>query len=214
MKNMNVFTDKKAELIIEDYLNKHKFQPRRINTKKLKSGIKSPDFCVEENRTTVFYCEVKNPMLLVNEETKMFHWTTSVSKIRRFIKRAGEQFNDTDRDHSKPWVIAFTSANFQFCWINFIDAYIGKVIRGKQLIADLSKEKYVLNSQEDINLIDAFIWCQVNADDKKIYQLTMIINKNSNFEKELKEILKKLKPSEQEKITDMNIKKDNYIITL
>ncbi|NTU46518.1 hypothetical protein HGA88_02735 [Candidatus Roizmanbacteria bacterium] len=138
--------DKEAEEVVKQYLINHKYNPKRFTKEQLRSGNKSPDFYVEEGDNLQFYCEVKNPLLLVNEETQMFHWTTSVSKIREFIRKAVKQFEDVDKDHSKPWIICFTSSKFQPNWTNFIDTYLGYVARNGKMIKDLRKERYVIKT--------------------------------------------------------------------
>lgn len=109
-----IFTDQQSEKLVERYLTEHKYFPKRINIKKLPEGVRTPDFKVYEADVLKFYCEVKNPLLLANDLTQMFHWTTSVSKIRRFIhKKAVPQFKDIDSNHSYPWILFFTSGHFQ-----------------------------------------------------------------------------------------------------
>jgi len=122
---MQIFLDIQSEELIQSYLISHGFLPKRIDTKKLNTGIKSPDFQVYLRDISSFYCEIKNPLLLANDITKMFHWTTSISKIRRFIHKAVQQFIDIDHGHNFPWMIIFTSGHFQLNWNNFSDAYLG-----------------------------------------------------------------------------------------
>lgn len=173
--------DADSEAIVSRYLTSHGYIPNKIETKQLGTGIKSPDFKVYEGEEFRFYCEVKNPLLLVNDITKMFHWTTSISKIRRFIHRAVEQFHDVDHDHLFPWIIVFTSAHFQLNWTNFNDAYLGCVARNGKIISDLRQEKYVVNYNKDVNAIDGYIWCQINPLDKRIIQFVPYINLDSRL---------------------------------
>ncbi len=202
------FTDVQAEELINDYLIRHNFTTTRFNTKKL-GGLKSPDFKVYLNKELYFYCEVKNPMLLVNDITKMFHWTTSISKIRRFIHKAVQQLNDVDNHHNFPWIIIFTSSHFQLNWSNFSDSYLGYVARNGKMIRDLRHEKYVSNTNRDVNTVDAYIWCQVNSKNKIIYQLVPFINAGSRLKVKVEKIITKLKPSQSENISDINSQKYN-----
>lgn len=194
--------DNKSEEIVCQYLIKHVFTPIRINTKKLDIGIKSPDFKVYEGNQYQFYCEVKNPILLANDVTKMFHWTTIISKIRRFIHRAVEQFHDVDNNHFFPWVIIFISNHFQLNWTNFNDAYLGYVVRDGKMISDLRQEKYVKHYNRDVNTVDAYIWCQVNPQNNRIFQFVSYINFDSKLKQKNKEIIKKLTPLASENIVD------------
>lgn len=200
-----IFTDPQSEELVKTYLIEHTYLPKRINTKKLPEGVKSPDFKVYEADVLKFYCEVKNPLLLVNDLTQMFHWTTSVSKIRRFIhKKAVPQFKDMDSNHSYPWILFFTSGHFQLSWVNFSDACLGYVARNGTMISDLRQEKYVINSNTDVNLIDAYIWGQVNPESAKLYQFVPFINNDSPLKSQTEKIIDKLKPTQNEDIKDMN----------
>lgn len=202
-----IFTASQSEELIKDYLSIHGYLPKRINTKQLSTGIKSPDFKVYEDNKPLFYCEIKNPLLLANDITKMFHWSTSISKIRRFIHRAAQQFCDIDKEHNLPWVIVFTSSHFQLNWTSFSDAYLGYVARNGKMICDLRQEKYVINYNSDVNAIDAFMWCQISPKDKKIFQFVPFVNMESGFKTKMENILSKLKPNASEDITDMNTRK-------
>jgi len=203
----NTLTDREAEELIKEYLIRHSFTPKRFDTKKLVKGVKSPDFKVFNGDLLFFYSEVKNPLLLLNEITKMFHWTTSISKIRRFIHRAVEQFYDVDTNHKFPWIIAFTSTHMQLNWTNFTDAYLGYVARSGKMIYDLRKEKYVINYNEDVSMIDAYIWCQVNAESKRIHQYVPYFNSESKLKNKVEMIMQELKPFESEDIVDANMRK-------
>lgn len=201
----SIFTDPQSEKLVETYLTEHKYLPKRINTKKLPEGVRSPDFEVYEANDLKFYCEVKNPLLLVNDLTKMFHWTTSISKIRRFIhKKAVPQFKDIDSNHSYPWILFFTSGHFQLNWGNFSDAYLGYVVRNQKMICDLRQEKYIINSNSDVNLIDAYIWGQVDPESTKLYQFVPFINNDSPLKSQTEHIIEKLTPTQTEDIKDMN----------
>lgn len=203
----SIFTDKDAEKLVESYLLKHSFDPVPINTKKLEIGVKSPDFQVYFENKLLFYTEIKNPLLLASNTTNMFHWTTTISKIRRFIRRAVNQFRDIDSNHNFPWLIAFTSSHAQLNWLNFSDAYLGYISRNGQMISDLRQEKYVTNYNIDVNTVDAYLWFQVNEKDKKIYQFVPIVNSNSILKRKLEVIIDKLLPLESEDILDLNTRK-------
>ncbi len=206
--NLQHFSDKEAEELVSSYLFNHSYSPKRFNKKEMRSGFKTTDFFVEENNEIKFYCEVKNPLLLVNEETQMFHWTTSISKIREFIRKANKQFKDVDKKHSKPWIIFFTSSHFQLNWSNFADAYLGYVARNGKMINDLRKERYVYEYNVDVNSIDAYIWLQINNKKKTIYQLVQFVNYDSILKNETELIMNKLVPFASENIMDKNSK--NY----
>lgn len=72
-------TEQEVLSVITSYLNNHGFLPRRIDHRILKGGKKSPNLEVNRENCKEFYCEIKSPLHLVNEATKMYHWTTSSS---------------------------------------------------------------------------------------------------------------------------------------
>lgn len=193
--------------LVEGYFKHHKYNPIRIGTTKLASGKKDPDLEVKTAAKTEFYCEVKTPELKPNEKTKMFHWTTTVSKLRDLVHKAVKQFMSQDPNHLKPWVLVFISGHFQLNWSNFVHCLQGSVGYNSQVIKDLSNQRFIVDTQDDIEAIDLFIWCQVNIQAKRIYQMVHFINGNSALLKEAKVISGKLAPHANENIMDRNSKK-------
>lgn len=193
--------------LVGNYLTNHNFDPRRIDTKKLPSGKKMPDFAVNNNGKLTFYCEAKTPELKPNAQTQMFHWTTTISKLRDLIHKAVKQFKDQDSNHLKPWVLIFTSHHFQLNWSNFVHCLQGAVAYNSQIIKDLGNQRFIVDTQDDIKAIDLFIWCQVNTQAKKIYQMTHFVNANADLLDETKSISDKLIPYASEEIMDKNSRK-------
>ena len=200
-------TESLALELVEGFFKNHKHNPKRIDTKKLPSGKKAPDFEVNDNSELKFYCEVKTPELKPNDQTQMFHWTTTVSKLRDLIHKAVKQFKNQNPNHLKPWVLIFTSDHFQLNWANFVHCLQGTVAYNSQIIKNLSNQRFVVDTEDDVKAIDLFIWCQVNAQAKKIYQMVHFVNGNSDLLKETKAISDKLIPYASEGITDKNSKK-------
>ncbi len=97
--------------------------------------------------------------------------------------------------------------SFQLNWTNFSDAYLGYVARNGGMISDLRQEKYVINYNSDVNTVDAYVWCQINLKDKRIYQLVPFVNAESKLKTRVEEIINKLKPNASEDIMDMNTRK-------
>ena len=200
-------TENTALIIIQNYIANHKLTPIRIDARRLPSGKKSPDLEVKENTTLVFYCEVKTPDLKLNEATQMFHWTTTHSKLRDLIHKAVKQLRDYDPSHILPWVVAFTSSNFQLNWSNFVHCIQGAVAYNGEVVKDLTNTRFIKDTDQDVKDVDLFIWCQVNEEQKKIYQMVHFVNPNSLLLEETKVISEKLIPYVNEEITDKNTKK-------
>ena len=194
-------TEAQALLLVSDYLRSHGYEPNRVDTSAFPEGRKSPDLEVRENGGMSFFCEVKTPLLLANDETKMFHWSTSVSKIRGFIHKAVSQFRDHDPNHHKPWVVVFTSDHMQLNWTNMkhvLDGYVsyddGKIVR------DLRGERYVIDTNNDVNTIDLYIWCQVNSVSRDlIYQIRFFL-RPTILMSEARKIAERLVPRSEEKM--------------
>ena len=200
-------TESLALELVERYLKNHKYDPKRIDTQKLPSGKKAPDFEVNDISELRFYCEVKTPELKLDSKTGLYKWTTTASKLRDFIHKAVKQFQDQDPNHLKPWVIIFTSDNFQLNWTNFAHCIQGAVAYDNQVIKDLGGMRFVRETDKDILYVDLFIWCQVNEEHGKVYQLVSFANADSSLRGETGVIIDALKPYVSEDIMDKNSKK-------
>lgn len=183
---------------VSDYLVGRDYKVIRLNTKALPIGIKCPDFQVLLNNGSSFYCEVKSPLLQANEITKMFHWTTSVTKLRDHIHKAVEQFSEQDPRHESPWVLIFTSDRMQLNWSSMTHAYAGKVYYGDKVIADLTHLKRVKDTVRDVEQIDLFVWMQMN-EQADIYQVRLMIQSKSKLRSQVIAIGKKLEPISTDK---------------
>lgn len=192
--------------IVENYLRNHGYLPKRL-TPNLIFGQKTPDFEVFEDNKLSYLTEVKTGILLPNPVTNMFHWNTTISKIREHTSKAHKQFADYDKNHHFPWLLFFTSSHFQLNWSNMLDSLRGSVVRGGKVINDLRSQRFVRNTEKEVKEIDLYVWLQVNGNDKRIYQFVNFVNTNSNFIGQVKTIIKKLTPYEEENIYDMNTKK-------
>lgn len=183
---------------VSNYFLNHQYQTKRIDAGTLPQGKKAPDYEVFYNGCIDFYCEVKSPLLLVNDLTKMFHWSTSVSKLRKFIHKAVEQLKDSDPNHIQPWVVVFTSDHFQLNWANMVHAITGVIAYGNSIIRDLRTERYVVDTENDLKMIDLFVWFQMNKTGE-IYQVRFFINKDSIHAEECEIIANKLEPCSTDK---------------
>ncbi len=173
------------------YFKEHGYVPKRVVAKKLLIGQKSPDFEIYYSGELDYYCEVKSPLLLINNKTQLFQWTTTISKLRNFIQSAVLQFTDMDSDHNKPWVLLFTSDHMQLNWTNMTHAITGIVGYGQTIIRDL--REYVKDSEIDLKKIDMFIWFQMNQS-TDIHQVRFFINAGSKFKRRCENIQEKLRP--------------------
>lgn len=191
-------TEDQILTVVTDYLRSRKYNPKRIDANALPPGIKSTDYEVYSKGSLEFYCEVKSPLLLANTISQMFHWTTSISKIRNFIHDSIAQFIASDSLHNKPWVLVFTSDHMQLNWTNMCHAITGIVGYGTTIIKDLKNERYVKDTEEDVRKIDLFVWFQMNKN-REIHQVRFFINVNSLFKQKDEEIVELLKPLPNEK---------------
>ena len=180
-------------LSVNTYLSNRGYKVVRLNPKNLQSNIKCPDFEVFFKEKRNFYCEVKSPLLLINEVTKMFHWTTSVTKLRDLIHKAVSQFSDQDPQHKFPWVLVFTSDHMQLNWSNMTHAIAGKIYYGEKLITDLNHLRRVKETVKDVDQIDLFVWMQM-SEDAEIYQIRIMIQPKTKLMNQVIEIGKRFEP--------------------
>ena len=184
--------------LVEEYLRIQNYTPIRIDPRKVPFGRKSPDFDVKKNNQTSFYCEVKTPELKLDPKMNMYLWNTTISKLRDMVHKAVKQFNDYDPGHSKPWVVMFTSDNFQLQWKLFADNILGVITGGQQVIKDLTAQDFIIRTQQDIKKTDLFVWLQVSPKDNKIYQRAYYINGDSKFYDDAQRIRFELLPRDEE----------------
>jgi hypothetical protein len=182
---------------VEEYFKVHNLDITRVDHRKVNDGTKSPDFKLYSSGILVSHIEVKSPLLLLNDKTQLFQWTTSVSKLRGFIHNAVKQFVDVDNDHSEPWLLVFTSDQMQLNWTNMIHAITGVVSHGNTITRDLRKERYVRETEEDVKRIDSFIWFQMNSQGV-IHQVRFFINAESKFKGKCEEFELALRPQDGE----------------
>ncbi len=182
---------------VAEYFNAHHLDLRRVDHRKVDDGTKSPDFELYSSGILTSHVEVKSPLLLLNDKTQLFQWTTSVSKLRGFIHNAVKQFVDADSDHSKPWLLVFTSDHMQLNWTNMTHAITGIVGHGNTVTRDLRQERYVKETEEDVKKVDSFIWFQMGGDGV-IHQVRVFINADSKFKEKCEEFEVSLRPQEGE----------------
>ncbi len=197
-------TEAQALKLVEQYIENHRYRPVRIETNKLPEGQKAPDFKVYKGASLTFYCEVKTPALNPNPSTGMFHWTTTISKLRELMHKAVKQFCDQDSGHTKPWVLFFTSDHFQLNWRNMAHSLQGIVGHGSNIIKDLTDQRYIKDTAKDIKEIDLIVWCQISSGQPKIYQMMQFGNAESPLLKELERISDDLTPYSNEQIKGPN----------
>lgn len=182
---------------VAEYFKTHHLDLRRVDHRKMHDGNKSPDFELYSSGILASHVEVKSPLLLLNDKTQLFQWTTSVSKLRGFIHNAVKQFIDADSDHKDPWLLVFTSDHMQLNWTNMIHAITGIVTHVNTVTRDLRQERYVKETEEDVKKVDSFIWFQMSSDGV-IHQFRFLINANSKFKQKCEEFEMSLRPQEGE----------------
>lgn len=194
MNQLKIMTEKQVLLRIAEYFKARNLDLRRINTIKT-HGAKSPDFELFISENLAAYIEVKSPLLLLNDKTQLFQWTTSVSKLRGFIHVAVKQFTEADSQHTKPWLLVFTSDHMQLNWVNMIHALTGVVSHGGNITTDLRQERYVKDTESDVIKIDSIVWFQMNSEGK-IHQVRFFVNAESKFKNECEKYIARLRPRE------------------
>ncbi len=193
--------------IVQKYLTDHGYLYKRLKPEQFPVGTKVPDFEVLIDGRKQFYCELKSPELHPHPVTNMFHWSTTMSKLRDFMHTAVKQFVSVDPHHMIPWVLLFTSDHMLLNWTNMKDAINGKTQRGDTLLNDFSTSRFVTNTQSDMQNIDLIIWCQINSEDKRIYQYVPFFNHDSEFINSARSIDDRLKPRFEENIMDWRPKR-------
>jgi hypothetical protein len=154
------------------------FAPQRI-TQKMYPDKKIPDYRVHWGQGGLFFCEVKSPELIMDPPTQLFKHTTTMSKLTDFLHTAAKQFNSVNAHHLVPNVLIWVSDHMQLNHHNLIECVEGKISCGHQVIRDLSREPFVLRTDEDWRVVDIHIWLQVG--NVQIIQQTNFINGNAGL---------------------------------
>lgn len=200
-KNITPLTEPEAIKIVSDYFSKHKFKPERIVTEDLSSGQKSPDLAGSQKGESIFYCEVKTPSLIFNEEIGLYMWSTTFNKLRSRIHTAAKQFNAIDKEHKLPRIVAFTSNHPQLNWTQLQHNILGAVKYGDQILKDFRGKTFVADTDADINAIDLFLWFQINYINREsIVELAIYQNFDSNLRNEVEELANNLRPYKEENV--------------
>jgi len=190
--------------IIENYYSNHGFHPERLYPENFPSNTKVPDFVIKESGEISHYCELKSPDLILNPKTNLFHWQTTVSKLRDMMHKAVKQFKGVDPEHKYPWVLAITSSHMQLNWTNMVHTINGVAGFNNTVFSDFRDKRFISDTQDDLVQIDFIFWNQVNYQDKRIFQYVPFINVESLHVKKVEVVSKLLKPTSLEKIVDRN----------
>jgi hypothetical protein len=168
-------TENQITNIVEDYLKSCGYSLQRIP----EGGDKTPDFEIAKQENE-YVAELKSPELLMDDITQLFKFKTTHSKLLTFIRKARKQFISFDSEHKKPRVLIFTSSHFQLNWKSLTDAMQGGVVvQGGQASPDFTKTEAFKKAATEMYDIDLYIWLQLNAEQKKAYQLTILANQKT-----------------------------------
>ena len=192
--------ESKALLLVREYFSSHFLRCEYIDPRHLSGGIKSPDYKIFQAEEHLAYCEVKTPENQVNQQAGMYFWDTGFNKLRKFIHKAVKQFHDEDSNHSKPWIVVFTSNHPQLNYSSLLHCIRGSVVLGGTLIKDFRNKRFIKSSNKDLKSVDLFIWMQISYVSPKIYQVKFFLNDNSPFLFEVKRISEFLMPTIDDKI--------------
>ncbi len=190
-------TESQILVSIKTYLENHNCRVTRLNPKST-AGKRCPDFELLTKEKLKLFCEIKSPLLKINQITNMFHWTTSVTKLRDHIHKAVTQFSDKDSNHKYPWVLVFTSDQMQLNWTNMTHAMTGRVYFKGKTITDLNHLQRVKNTVNDVSKIDFFVWMQMNSN-AEIIQVRIAPGNNTHFLNDVSKIETSFAPQSMDK---------------
>ncbi|HVZ58247.1 MAG TPA: hypothetical protein VG935_00630 [Patescibacteria group bacterium] len=200
-KDIKPLTETEALSVVSNYFYNHKFIPKRIDTNNIPEGQHSPDLTCAQNDKDIFFCEVKTPSHIFNEELGLYTWNTAFNKLRSHMHTAVKQFKDADIRHSLPRVVAFTSNHPQLNWTHLQHNILGAVKYGDKILKDFRGKTFVADTNKDINAIDIFLWFQVNYINRNsIVELAIYQNCDSQVGKMVDELVPKLTPYKNENI--------------
>lgn len=165
-------SEKECSKIVEQY-----FGMFGLNIQKIKEGSsKTPDYLLEETNQRDLLIEIKSPLMIKDPETNLYPHKKTLPRLRRHIKSASEQFISFDKEHKRLRILVFTSTHFQQNWHTLAECIQGFVGTKGYVTRDLRKHGAILGTNHSIQQIDAFIWLQINKDDRRIYEDTIFIN--------------------------------------
>lgn len=200
-KDIKPLTETEAINIVSRYFLKHGYDTQRINPNFISEGKKSPDIVGTREKEKVFLCEVKTPSHIFNQEMGMYMWNTAFNKLRNRIHKATKQFTDFDEDHAIPRIVAFTSNHPQLNWTHLQHNILGAVKLGDSILQDFSDRKFVMDTKNDLKVIDIFLWFQVNYIDRNsIVELAIYQNVDSHLCDSIEKLASGLSPKVGENI--------------
>lgn len=200
-KDIIPLTEPEALNIVSKYLQSHNFVAKRINSRDIPEGQKSPDIIAFQNNKEAFLCEVKTPSHIFNEEAGLYLWTTTFNKLRSRIHTAVKQFNGIDKNHTQPRIIAFTSNHPQLNWTHLQHNILGAVKYGDKVLENFQSKTFVIDTDCDIKAVDVFLWFQVNYINRSsIVELAIYQNKDSQLGETVEDLVSQLTPSKNEGI--------------
>lgn len=201
----NAFLIKEDDIhsILESFLLTRGYKYSQIPT----GSSQTPDSLFTKGNEK-YICEVKSPQLKFDHKASPFGYKhkTVQRQILNPIHKAKKQFDNQDKDHEFPHILIYTSAHFQLCWKNFLDAMNGGLTNPKDgnLQVDLRKTEVYLSTKDLIRAIDGYIWLQVN-DKKQFYQASYFLIKHSEHNSSTEKLFQNLY---DQRISEM----DNYVI--
>lgn len=218
-KDIQPLTESEALKIVLDYFSNHNLNSKRIETLGIPEGQRSPDIVGVQGRKNTFICEVKTPSHIFNEEKGLYVWSTTFNKLRSRIHTAIKQFSDFDKHHTIPRIVAFTSNHPQLNWTHLQHNILGAVKYGNKILQDFNSKTFVVDTNNDIQAVDIFLWFQINyLNRNSIVELAIYQNTNSKLHSDLERIVLKLVPRKEEgiqapdilRLTSHKVSKKNY----
>jgi hypothetical protein len=184
MSNANHAREQKLLATYVSYLNDRGYKAKKID----ESDAETPDLLVE-GKNFEFLNEFKSPELILDTETNLYKFKTTLPKLLRHIHKAVGQLKQEDSDHSKMWVVTFTSASMQLHYKSLTDALQGGVAVNGKLEPDFTQtttyKKLIPKARE----VDLFVWLQTNDKMESFGRATFILSNQSGHKKEVEKFV-------------------------
>lgn len=169
------------------YLDERGYQAIKIP----EATTRTPDLEVSGNGHS-YLNELKSPDLQLDQALGLYKFSTTYSKLLHFVHTAIKQFKAHDPSHGKPWVITFTSANFQMNWHTLFEAMQGGLVVEDRVIDNRTGAEVFKRWTKERYVADLYVWLQAN-DQMQPYQASFFTNERSSHRSLIDEFVNSLR---------------------
>lgn len=180
MSNANHVREQKLLSAYVKYLKDRGYSTSKID----ESDVETPDLLVK-GKDFEFLNEFKSPELILDSETNLYKFKTTLPKLLRHTHKAVGQLKQEDPDHSKMWAVTFASASMQLNFKSLTDALQGGVVVDGKLDPDFTQTTNYKNLIPKVRDVDLFIWLQTNDKMETFGRATFILSNQSGHKKEV-----------------------------